>query len=192
MGRPTHDSGEWLPAGSLDGELGRMFERTYEELRRIAYRRRLAGADVDSTQAAALVHETYLRFRLRFRTLSAETLQDRKVFVRIAGLMMKSVAIDRWRRLRAARRGGGCLQPLPEREIAAPATRHIGAAELLALDEALTRLRGSHPELFEMLQQRFFQGRSVDECARLLGIDRREARRRRRLAIDWLRRAFRP
>jgi DNA-directed RNA polymerase specialized sigma24 family protein len=103
--------------------------------------------------------------------------------------MMKSVAIDRWRRRRAARRGGGKLQPLTA-GAEATAPRRVGAVELLALDEALTSLRERHPELFETIRERFFEGRSVEECSRVLGIDQDEVRRRRRLAVAWLRRAF--
>ena len=167
-----------------------MFELVYDDLRRIAYHRRLAGLSADSVEAAALVHETYIRFRLRFRTLSAETVQDRRVFVHLASLMMKTVAIDRWRRRRAARRGGGLLQRIPPGGSAARTGQRVGAVELLTLDEALTRLRASRPQLFEVVIQRFFVGRSVEGCARALGIGVSDARRRRRQAVEWLRRAL--
>ena len=169
-----------------------MFELTYDDLRRIARCQRLVGRSTETTQAAVLVHEAYLRFRRRLRSLSAETVANRQAFVRIVTMMMRSVAIDRWRMRRAGRRGGDQLRSVQTDDLPEPRIDPLDYAVLMTLDDALTRLRAAHPECFEVVAQRYFAGRTIRETARALGIDVDEVRSRRRRALEWLRRALRP
>jgi len=169
-----------------------MFELTYEDLRRIARRQRLVGRSTDRTQAAALVHETYIRFLRRLHGPSPETVGSRQDFVRLVTMMMRTVAIDRWRMRRAGRRGGDRLQPLPAGQGVELGDDRVDFVVLLTLDDALTRLRVAHPAWFEVVVQRYFAGRTFRETARALGIDVEEVRARRRRAVEWLRRALRP
>jgi len=172
--------------------VSKMFELTYDDLRRIARRQRLVGRSTEMTQAAALVHETYLRFRRRLHSLSAERLANRQAFVRIVTMMMRSVAIDRWRMRRAGRRGADHLRSARTDDLPEPGANQLDSAMLLTLDDALTRLRAAHPEWFEVVAQRYFAGRTFRETASALGIDVDEVRSRRRRALEWLRCALRP
>jgi RNA polymerase sigma factor (TIGR02999 family) len=166
----------------------RLFELAYEELRRIARRRHFVGRAPDAIQASALVHETYIRFRDRFHTLTARTGGDRSTFLRMATLVMKTVARDRWRMRHALRRGGIRPRTVEASKTADPRGHGLsGSTDLLALDEALDRLQQRYPQWFEVLQQRDLAGRTVGETARLLGIDRPAVRGRRRSALRWLR-----
>ena len=62
------------------------------------------------------------------------------------------------------------------------------AGSLIDLDAALVRLKNTSPRLAELVELRFFGGRSVDESARLLGISDRQAHRWWNIARNLLRR----
>src|SRR5918993_487162 len=114
----------------------------YDELRRIASRyvsRERAG---QTLQATALVNEVFLR-------LAAERpreFQNRTHFVAIAALSMRQILVQRARARHARKRGGAPERvTLDDYAIAGSSEPgpSFGAArdvELLALDEALTRL----------------------------------------------------
>jgi RNA polymerase sigma factor (sigma-70 family) len=169
----------------------RMFESSYDELRRIARRCRLAGDSADEAKISALVHETYIRFRRRLQRLEPDALPDRKVFLRVMTLMMKSVAIDRWRRMSALRRGAGRVQQLFGPEPTDPGTdKGLEPSTVLALDVALDQLREEHPDWFEVIVERYLIGRSHAETASRLGIGPAEVRRRRRRGLAWMRQSM--
>jgi DNA-directed RNA polymerase specialized sigma24 family protein len=169
----------------------RMFELSYDELRRIAHRLRLAGHRADESQIRAIVHETYIRFCRRLHGLALDPPPERQVFMRVVTLMMRSVAIDRWRRRHALRRGGGKITSLSEREPAAAACgQALDPTAMLALDAALDALRTTHPECFAVIVERDLRGRSRLETAAHLGIAADEVRRRRRQGLASLRRSL--
>ena len=56
------------------------------------------------------------------------------------------------------------------------------AAELVALDAALDRLRGADAELAQLVEWRFFAGRSLEEIANFTGNSTRTLKRRWRAA----------
>lgn len=156
----------------------RLFAVVYTELRGIAHRqlRRFSAETLDTT---SLVHEAYLKF-----SRQAEwSVANRVHFYRLASRAMRSVVIDRARRRGCVKRGG--LQApieLDEQLVAAPDR----ASELLAVDDALTRLESADPELAELVEWRFFAGLSVDEVASLLGVSDRTVKRRWRSARAFL------
>jgi len=168
-----------------------MFETSYDELRQIARRRRFAGDSADEAKISALVHETYIRFRRRLQRLAPDALPDRKVFLRVMTLMMKSVAIDRWRRLATLRRGAGRVQQLSGPEPPDLGTdKGLEPSIVLALDVALDALREAHPDWFEVIVERYLIGRSHAETAARLGVTPVEVRRRRRRGLAWMRRSL--
>ena len=64
----------------------------------------------------------------------------------------------------------------------------IGLADLLALDEAMTRLAAKDPIRAQLVQLRFFVGLSNEEAAKVLGISGVTAKRYWRYARAWLHR----
>lgn len=169
----------------------RLFEANYQELRRIARQRRLAGHAADEAQISALIHETYIRYRRRLTSLTLEVPPDKAVFLRVVTLMMRSVAIDRYRRDHALRRGAGKLQQLSEREPTGGVASSVTAlSTVIALDVALDRLRREHPDWFAAVIERDLVGRSEDETASRLAIASTEVRRRRRRGLAWMRRSL--
>ncbi|MEM8681615.1 MAG: ECF-type sigma factor, partial [Planctomycetota bacterium] len=58
--------------------------------------------------------------------------------------------------------------------------------DILALDEALSRLEGENPEAAKVVQLRFFAGLSIDETAQAMGLSPRTVDRRWKFARAWL------
>jgi RNA polymerase sigma factor (TIGR02999 family) len=151
----------------------------YDELRELASQRLGQEKPGQTLQATALVHEAYLR-------LVGE--QDpgwdgRGHFFAAAAEAMRRILVDNARRKRAAKHGGGHRRrDLDEVEIAAGAP----AEDLMALDEALTRLAAEDPAKAELVKLRYFAGLSIEEAALALGISPATAKRRWAYARAWL------
>lgn len=150
----------------------------YTELRNLAggYMRRERG---DHTlQPTALVHEAFLR-------LTGGTTvnwSDRAHFFRVAARAMRRVLIDHGRGVRAAKRGQGMKNQLLDEQVAIPGLD----VDILALDEALTRLGGLDERLLQVVELRFFAGLSIEEIAELLEMSARTVKRDWRAARAWL------
>lgn len=164
-----------LAANAGDREAGdRMFALVYADLKQLA--RRQALASDAGHGATSLVHEAWLRMAQG----DALHANDRNHFFALAARVMRQLAVDRARRMTAAKRGGGCegedFDALAER-LAAP-----GEAErLLELDQALQRLSALDPALVQLVEMRFFAGLELEEIEPLTGRSARSLRR------DWRR-----
>src|SRR5215203_4796733 len=143
----------------------------YTELRRIAARYISREREGQTLQATALVNEAFLR-------LAAERprdFQNRTHFVAIAALSMRQVLVQRARARHAAKRGGAPVRVTLDDQVAGESANDrlaFGAArdvELLALDEALTRLCALDPELVRLVELRYFGGLTVEETAEAMG-----------------------
>lgn len=96
---------------------------------------------------------------------------------------MRRILIDRARRKRALRHGGGQARVnIEQLDLASP---HADA-QLLALNEALDRLAVQDPVEAELVKLRYFVGLTVDEAAKLLDISPRTARNYWAHAKTWL------
>lgn len=164
----------------------------YTELRRIAARYISRERPGQTLQATALVHEAFAR-------LAAERpreFQNRTHFVAIAALSMRQVLVQRARARRAVKRGGGPERvTLDDNVIPEPGDERqvFGAArdvELLALDQALTRLGSFDPELVQLVELRYFGGLTVEETAEALGSSPATVKRQWAVARAWLKRAL--
>lgn len=146
----------------------------YDELRALA-QHRLAGDPAGwSLGATALVHEAYLKLHGKALWES-----DRHYF-HAAAQAMRRILADRARAEKAAKRGGGRTSTeLPDVPTAA-------SVDYVALDDALTVLATEDPDAAELVQLRFFAGRTRDESAALLGISPRQADRLWAFAKAWL------
>lgn len=166
-----------LRTGDKDA-FGRLVPLVYDELRHAAHRqlrKRPPGTMLDTTE---LVHEAYLRLA----DPSDPDWRDRQHFLAVAALAMRQILVDRARRRATAKRGGGA-QVVPFEESKVGADRR--AAELLALDEALSALNSRDERLVRVVELRYFLGLSFTEIGEVLGLCERSARR------DWVKaRAF--
>ena len=151
----------------------------YDELRRLAARK-LAGEAVGNTlQPTALVHEAYMRL-----VGSGDPGWDgRRHFFAAAAEAMRRVLIDRARARNSRKRGGDARRT----ELSPTHLRVDGVPDdILALDEALTRLAAEDPTKAELVKLRFFAGLSVSEAAGLLGISTSSVDRYWAYARAWL------
>src|SRR5437868_11687455 len=119
----------------------------YAELRRLAARQLAGEAPGQTLQPTALVHEAYLR--LASGVASAP--RGRSDFLAAAATAMRRILIDRARARRAEKRGGGRDRAdVDPDDVAAPER----SAELLALDDALTRLADKDPRKAKLVELR--------------------------------------
>src|SRR5262245_20130896 len=152
----------------------------YDELRRLATLR-LAGEGPGHTlQPTALVHEAYIKL---VGPDPQQPWNGRVHFFAACAEAMRRILIDHARRKHRARRGGGmkCVE-LDDIE----AVAESGADDLLALDEALTRLAAADPRRAELVRLRYFAGLTLEEAAEHLGISRATAARHWAFARAWL------
>ena len=140
----------------------RLFAHLYDDLHALA-RLRLHAYKPDATLGTTgLVHESFLRLIDRGRVTPA----DRKHFMALAAQAMRYVLVDRARARQRQKRGGGQLAVSLD-DVALVAEER--AADLLALDEALDRLRAENERLAEIVEYRFFGGFTYAEIAELTG-----------------------
>lgn len=148
----------------------RLFDLLYEELRGVA-RGQIAGGPPRATmQATALVNEAYLRLVGR----AGPGWENRRHFFFAASRAMRDVLVEEARSKAALRRGGDRKrQGLTGLEIGL----ETPADQMLALDEALSRIEAEDPRRAEIVRLRFFAGLTEDETAEVLQISKRTVSR---------------
>jgi RNA polymerase sigma factor (TIGR02999 family) len=154
----------------------------YEELRRhaAAYLRRERPDHV--LQTTDLIHEAYLRLIDQKHV----QWQNRAHFFAIAATLMRRILVDDARRRHRAKRGGATvILPLDEGLIAA---NRDANSNLLALDEALTRLAAIDARQSQIVELRCFSGLSIEETAAVIGVSPTTVKDDWNLAKAWLRR----
>jgi RNA polymerase sigma factor (TIGR02999 family) len=158
---------------------GQLLPLVYEELRRLAAQRLAHEKPGQTLQPTALVHEAYLRL---VDADQAQHWNSRGHFFAAAAEAMRRILIDEARRKRRPKHGGD--RGRVELDEAIPqAGRH---QDLLALDEALTRLAEQEPAKAELVKLRFYAGLSLAEAAACLGISPATAKRYWVVARAWL------
>lgn len=153
----------------------------YEELRKLAAAK-MAQEVVDHTlQPTALVHEAYLRL-----VGDGGSWENRGHFFAAAAEAMRRILIEEARRRSSLKRGGNqTIVELPD-DIISPDKNE--SESILALDEALTKLKASDPDSYRLVMLRYFTGLTVEEAAQSLGISTRTAKRYWSFARAWLQR----
>jgi len=161
-----------------EAALERLMPLVHSELHRLA-RRYMARERPDHTlQPSALVNEAYLRLM----EISHVQWQNRAHFLAVAARVMRRILVDVARAHRNQKRGGG-FERLELDETLASTERPI---ELVALDEALDRLKAINPRQSEVVELHFFGGLTLEEAADVLEISRDTVKRDWRFAKLWL------
>jgi RNA polymerase sigma factor (TIGR02999 family) len=153
----------------------------YDELRQLAAQQLAHETPGQTLDATGLVHEAYLRL---VGPADAEKWQDRGHFFAAAAEAMRHILVDRARKKRRHKHGGGRQRLELDDAVPAPPSAE---EDLLALDEALTRLSAHDPEAARVVELRYFAGLSVEEAAQSLGMSRATAYRHWTFARAWLR-----
>jgi RNA polymerase sigma factor (TIGR02999 family) len=151
----------------------------YDELRKLAAQKLAQEKPGQTLQATALVHEAYLRL------VDVEKVQhwnSRGHFFAAAAEAMRRILVDEARRKRRPKHGGdrqridlGDALSLDEPD-----------DNLLALDEALSKLAEEEPAKAELVKLRYFMGLSLEEAAACLDISPATAKRYWTVARAWL------
>ena len=156
--------------------------RGYRELRRQAarhLRRELAAHTLETTD---LIHEAYLRLVDQKKV----QWQNRAHFFAIAAQLMRRILVDHARRRQRVKRGGSAIAlPLEEGLLVAA---EKSEADVLALDEALTRLAAMDSRQSQIVELRCFSGLSIEETAAVIGLSPTTVKDDLNLAKAWLRR----
>lgn len=175
---------EQASGGDVDA-MNRLFPLVYEELRVLARSRLRMEREGHTLRTTALVHEAYVKLvgqtRVQWR--------DRAHFYAVASTAMRRILIDYAEKRVAQKRGGGAVHlPLEEAELVFSEER---LDDLLALDEALERLKAFNPQGAAVVEYRFFGGLTYEEIGEVIGTSAVTVRRAWSAARAWLHRALR-
>ena len=152
----------------------------YAELRRLAAAQLAHEAPGHTLQPTALVHEAYLRL---VDPADERRWNSRGHFFGAAAQAMRRILVDSARRKQSLKHGGAAQQ-LGLEEFDVPVAPP--PEELLALDEALTRLAAHDADAARVVDLHFFAGFSLEEAAEVLGVSRATAYRQWSYARAWL------
>jgi RNA polymerase sigma factor (TIGR02999 family) len=174
-------------AGDVEA-LDHLMPLVYDHLRAMA--RQYVGRERTERQlnATALVHEAYLKLA----DAGSVDWQNRTHFYAIAARAMRRILVDAARARTAAKRGGRAMpaaEPGTLDRIPSPDTDR--AADICALDDALTVLARVDPRRAQVVELRFFGGLSVEETAQALAVSPQTVMRHWKVARAWLAREVR-
>ncbi len=158
--------------------LGLSLDLLYDELRRVAGALMARERTAHTLQPTALVSEAWLRL-----AGSQGELNGKEHFLGLAARAMRRVLVDHARARGRLKRGGDVDEVPLDTALAWYEERRI---DVLAVDEALERLRGIDPELVELVELRFFAGLTLDETAAALGNSVATVERGWKVARLWL------
>lgn len=151
----------------------------YDELRRLAAARMANENPGQTLQATALVHDAYLRL------VDGAVVGDwdsRGHFFSAAAEAMRRILVEQARkRSRRERHGQANRLDLDDDVVSQP-----DECDLLALDDLLDKLHANDAQAAELVKLRVFAGLTHQEAADSLGISRRAADGRWRIARAWL------
>jgi len=185
------DAGSAAPVGELTvllrragtghaGDVDEVLPAVYEELRAMAARFLRDERRDHTLSPTALVHEAYLRLVDGPRT----RWQSRGHFFAMAATVIRRVLLKHARRRRTAKRGGGWRRiELRDSDL----RFEVDGVDMIALDDALSRLGRIAPAKLRIVELRFFAGLGIDEIAETLGVSPRTIARDWRFARAWLR-----
>ncbi|RPI53661.1 MAG: sigma-70 family RNA polymerase sigma factor [Acidobacteria bacterium] len=168
---------EW--GDGRQGALDSLLPQIYAELRRLASSYLRRERPDHTLQPTALVHEAFIRLVDQ----RAVRWQNRAHFFGIAAQAMRRILVDHARAHSADKRGAG------ERAVSFDdALAVVGAPDIdmLALDEALTRLAVLDPQQSRVVELRFFGGLTMEETAEVMNISTATVGREWTLAKAWL------
>lgn len=161
----------------------RLLPLVYDELRKLAARRLAREKPGQTLHATALVHEAYLRL-VGAEGDDAPRWESRGHFFAAAAEAMRRILVENARRRKRLKHGGGMSRVDLHKIHTAIDTP---ADEVLAVDDALSRLTVEDPEAAEIVKLRYFAGMTVDEAAQALGMSRATAYRHWTYARAWVR-----
>ena len=157
----------------------------YEELHRLAHRYMGRERRDHTLQTTALVNEAYTRL-VEQKDVEWES---RAHFFAVSAQIMRHILVDYARQHAASKRGGELTRIELEGEAELSNER---AADLVALDEAMSALHELHPRRSRVVELRYFGGLNNKEASEVLKISKATVERDWRFAKAWLFRELQP
>jgi RNA polymerase sigma-70 factor (ECF subfamily) len=162
-----------------EAALDQLMPLVYNELRKVAARHLRRQRPNHTLQTTDLVNEAYMRLI----DSSQVRWQNRAHFFAVSAQLMRRILVDFARARQNLKRGGGLQQvSLDEGLLVVPER----SADLLALDEALTRLAALNVRQAQVVELRYFGGLNEEETAEALKVSLRTVQRDWNLARLWL------
>jgi RNA polymerase sigma factor (TIGR02999 family) len=159
--------------------LGRLMGVVYVDLHR-AHRYMANERPLHTLQTTALVHETYLRL-VDVRQIN---FHDRAHFLAVCAALMRRILIDFARGRKSKKRGAGQVHLSLDSASEPCASLN---PNLLAIDDALTRLAAIDDRKAKVVELRFFGGLTEEETAAALDICVETVIRDWKFSKSWLR-----
>lgn len=178
-----------LDRGEADAP-ARLLPLVYDELRRLAAARMSREPAGLTLQPTALVHEAYVRL-VDGAGATLPQFQSRAHFFGAAAEAMRRILIDRARHRGRIRHGGGRRRERLSEDASPANGREVSPedeVDLIALDDALSRLSALDARLREIVMLRFFAGLTVEQTAAATGLSPRTVKRDWEFARSWLHR----
>ena len=151
----------------------------HDELRKAAAGQLKRESSSATLTPTSLVNEAFIRIA----RLKGPQFNNRKHFYAMAALLMRHVLVEVARKRSTVKRDGS-LVPLDVETIVMGKNSH--PLDLLALDEALSRLGQRDVCQLQVVELRFFGGFSVKEVAHLMGRSIRSVENDWTMAKAWL------
>lgn len=164
--------------------IDRLLSLLYDQLRAMAHRQRLHWQGEETLNTTALVNEAYLRLA----SGAPLDLESRKHFLHLAAKAMHYILLDSAKAKKAQKRGGDRQRVAFDESLAISEEE---ADHLIALDEALARLKQVNERQSEVIECRFFAGLTIEDTATVLGLAPATVKRDWQRARAWLLREMR-
>ena len=171
-----------------EAALATLMPIVYRELKKRAHHYLRHERPGRTLQTTDLVNEAYLRLadykQIHWR--------ERSQFFAIAAQIMRRILIEQARARKRAKRGGDAQTlsldagTLSSVSVSPPSADHL--LDMLALDEAMTRLEAIDSRKAKVVEMRFFAGMNNQEIAEVLQVTPNTVIRDWNFAEAWLRR----
>jgi len=159
--------------------LDQLIPAVYGELRRIAGNFMKRQNPGNTLQASALVNEAFMRLV----DSNKVNWQSRTHFFAVSAQLMRRVLVDAARRRNSQKRGGDRMRITLDDRVD---VSNEDDTDLVALDEALTRLADLNPRHSRIVELRYFGGLTEEQVAETLNVSARTVRRDWSVARAWL------
>jgi len=154
--------------------INKAFPLVYDELRSLAHKQLKQERSNHTLNTTSLVHEAYIKL---VKHPPKSDWDGRRHFFGIAARAMRQILVN-YAKMKSRQKRGGNSVALPFDE--GIYMSDIKAEELLALDEALSRLEQLNERYGKVVECRYFAGYNIEETAEILGVSPATVKR------DWI------
>ena len=166
-----------LRSGDQDAA-AKLVAAVYGDLRQMAGRAMRRERSGHTLQPTALVNEAFLKLAGG----AGVEWRDRAHFFGIAARLMREILVDYARKRDAVKRGSGARITLDDSLLIS----EDRLADVVAMDEVVTRLEALDGRQGQIVELRFFGGLSVEEVAEVMQISTPTVKREWQSAKAWL------